>query len=492
MSKSFLVRVLFFCCSLCFALSPARSNALPQKSGDVRFEPDSVETGRGQKIDVELGWLSVPENRTNPSSRLIELAFVRLRSTVPNPGPPTIYLAGGPGTSGIDAIKGPALPLLMALQQSGDVILLDQRGTGISKPSLVCNRTWDFPLDQPGRPKEMLRLSRIRMNECLQDLRNKGIDLKGYNTNENADDVAALAKAIGAAKVNLWGLSYGTHLALTIIRRHEAIVNRAILNGVQGPDESMLKLPSTIQRQLTKFNNLSQTDARLSTVQPDILLLTGKLLSQLAKQPVTSEATDPRTKQKSKVTVGKWDFQFFTASPITQTWGLKAMPSFYSSLAKGDFTPLAQAAYGFRRGQVGSMMPWMTICASGASAERQRRVKREAKESLLGDAINFPFPEICSFLGKPQLPQEFRAPVRSDVPVLFVSGTLDGRTPVEQAEEAQKGFSHGEHLVVAGASHGFDLFYFFPQQKEIMLDFLQGKSLSTTRISILPFQFNPQ
>ena len=490
MPKSFVVKVVLFCSAISFATGAATPYSVQQKPGDLRLEPYPLETPPGQKIDGELGWLTVPENRANPSSRLIEVAFTRFKSSAQNPGPPTIFLAGGPGSSGINAAKGPAFPLLMALREIGDVILLDQRGTGISKPSLVCSKAWDFPLDQPGAPKTMLRISQVTMSECVHQLKDSGIDLLGYNTNESADDVAALAKAIGAAKVNLWGVSYGTHLALAIIRRHEGIVNRAILNGIEGPDEGMLNLPSAIQEQLIKFDNLRKGDAKLNNL-PEILPLTRDLLNQLDKKPVTSEVTDPQTKQKIKVTVGKWDFQFYTAMPAKYTWGLKGLPSLYYALSKGDFTPLAQAALSFRQRPVGSIMPWMTICASGASEARYRRIEREAKQSLFGDAVNFPFPQICSSLGKPNLGRAFRAPVHSTVPVLFISGTLDGDTPVEQAEEVLRGFSHGEHLVVDGASHGFDLFYFIPRQKEIMLDFLKGNSISTTRISMLPFQFNP-
>jgi hypothetical protein len=140
---------------------------------------------------------------------LIEIAFVRFKSTAENPGPPTIYLAGGPGGSGIDTAKGPdAFPLLMALREIGDVILLDQRGIGISKPSLACSKAWNFPLDQQGAPKTMLRFAKIRISECVHQLKDSGIDLNGYNTNESADDVQAVTKAIGAAKVNLaWDLA---------------------------------------------------------------------------------------------------------------------------------------------------------------------------------------------------------------------------------------------------------------------------------------------
>src|SRR5712692_4437948 len=121
---------------------------------------------------------------------------------------------------------------------------------------------------------------------------------------------------MGAAKVNLWGVSYGTNLALAVIKRHEKLVNRAILNGVEGPDEVMLKLPSTIQQQLIKLDNLIKGDAKLNKLLPDFLHLTENLLNQLGKKPVTAQAPDPQTKQKINVTVGKWDFQFFTAGPL--------------------------------------------------------------------------------------------------------------------------------------------------------------------------------
>jgi pimeloyl-ACP methyl ester carboxylesterase len=50
----------------------------------------------------------------------------------------------------------------------------------------------------------------------------------------------------------------------------------------------------------------------------------------------------------------------------------------------------------------------------------------------------------------PELDASYRAPVRSPVPALLVSGTLDGRTPVANAEAALRGLPNGAHLVVAG------------------------------------------
>ena len=117
------------------------------KSGTLKIKPYTFENDKKEKVDAEFGTLLVPENRSNPESNLIELAFVRFKSTAKNPGSPIVYLAGGPGGSGIFAAKGSRFPLFMALREIGDVIAYDQRGTGFSKPNLGCYDRLALPLD---------------------------------------------------------------------------------------------------------------------------------------------------------------------------------------------------------------------------------------------------------------------------------------------------------------------------------------------------------
>src|SRR5262245_48205625 len=90
---------------------PARPDDAPKKAGDVRTEPYPLKDRSGRDVGAELWCLAVPENRQSPAPRLVELAFVRLRSNAERPGPPLVFLAGGPGSSGIEAARGPALPL---------------------------------------------------------------------------------------------------------------------------------------------------------------------------------------------------------------------------------------------------------------------------------------------------------------------------------------------------------------------------------------------
>src|SRR5215510_11785865 len=110
-------------------------NAQP-RPGTLNLKPYTFENDKKEKVDAEFGTLLVPENRSNPESNLIELAFVRFKSTAKNPGPPIVYLAGGPGGSGIFTAKGSRFPLFMAFREIADVIAFDQRGTGFSKPNL--------------------------------------------------------------------------------------------------------------------------------------------------------------------------------------------------------------------------------------------------------------------------------------------------------------------------------------------------------------------
>src|SRR6185436_14787888 len=97
--------------------------------GTLTFDPYALRTGSGA-VEAELGRLTVPESRGSATDRTVYLAFVRLRSTAAKPGPPIVFLAGGPGGSGIEAARGPLAPLFQALRAVADVIALDQRGTG--------------------------------------------------------------------------------------------------------------------------------------------------------------------------------------------------------------------------------------------------------------------------------------------------------------------------------------------------------------------------
>jgi len=474
-------------CVLLILIAVISVNAQP-KSGTLKIKPYTFENDKKEKVDAEFGTLLVPENRSNPESNLIELAFVRFKSTSKNPGPPIVYLAGGPGGSGIYTAKGSRFPLFMALREIGDVIAFDQRGTGFSKPNLGCYERLALPLDVPPTREAAIKELRENSEGCMSYWRDiQRVDLTGYNTNENADDLEDLRKALGVNQISLWSISYGTHLAFATMRRHPTSIHRAILAGTEGPDHTY-KLPSNIQKHLEDLAAVIKADPEVGKEIPDFLGLMKSVFDRLDAQPETVEITDPRTKLKVKVIINKFVLQYIVANNIGTTVTAR-FPALFYRASKGDFTNPAQIWLNESRSEIGSAMSYMMDCASGQTAARREQIAREAKGTLLEDIFNFPFPDVCTVWNAPDLGDSFRAPVRSDIPVLFISGTLDARTPISNAEEYRKGFSNSTHIIIENAVHSDPLFLSSPKIKEGMMEFLRGQPVTNTKITAPPMKF---
>jgi pimeloyl-ACP methyl ester carboxylesterase len=461
------------------------------QAGKLILFPYIVKTdGERHRIGAELGRLLVPERRSNPDSRLIELAFVRLKSTSQEPGPPLLFLAGGPGISGIDELRSETLyPWFAALRQVGDVIALDQRGTGLSNPRLDCPESWDLPLDRPDSREEILRVGREKAHICVNFWRQQGVDLTGYTTEESVDDIEDLRKALGYDTLNLYGASYGSHLALATIRRHGTHISRAVLATVEGLDHT-IKLPSSIQRHLEQLNTLLKADPYWQTRTPDLLQLMQSIFERLEREPIAVSVTDRRTKEHVAICAGKFDLQWLTASGLGPQSFIAKLPSRYYAMSQGDFSWLATRVFSRRREWIGNAMSYVMDSASGVSPERYARIQHEAPHTLLSDLINFPFPDIAPAWESRDLGPAFRAPFTSQVPTLFLSGTLDARTPISNAEEIRTGFPHSHHIIIENATHSTAEIMQAPGVTSAMIDFLRGEPVTLTQ-STIPFAFLP-
>lgn len=476
--------------SLIVSLALTASVVAQQRAGVLKIKPYTFENSAKEKTEAEFGTLLVPEKRSDPQSNLIELGFVRFKSTAKNPGPPIVYLAGGPGGTGTGAASGSRFPLFMALREIGDVIAFDQRGTGHSKPNLSCADRLSVPLDVEPSKAAAVKAVQESSGRCAWFWRElQRVDLSGYNTNESADDLEDLRKALGVKKISLWAISYGTHLALTTIRRHPQSIHRAMLAGTEGPDHTY-KLPSNVQKHLEDVAAAVKADPELSKEIPDLLALMKSVFDRLEREPVKVEITDPRTKQKVVVTVNKFVMQYIAANNIG-TNVLASYPALFYRASQGDFTNPAQVWLNISRDGIGNAMSFMMDCASGMTGSRREQIQREAKGTLLEDISNFPFPEACEAWKAPDLGDEFRAPVRSNVPMLFISGTLDGRTPVSNGEEYRVGFPNSTHMIIENAVHSDPLFLSSPKIKDGMLEFLKGQPVTATKIVAPPFKFAP-
>lgn len=464
---------------------PQQAPSGEEQRPGATIEPYLFETRDGETVDAELGTFFVPERRGGTRGRHLALRYVRFPSTAARPGPPIVYLAGGPGGSGIGTARGDRFELFMELRQVADVIAFDQRATGASEPDLSCPGDYRYPLDIPGERSEWLSRARVAARRCLGSLREAGFDLLGYTTRESADDLEDLRRTLGAEKISLWGSSYGTHLALTFIRRHPQRVHRAILAGVEGPDHTFL-LPAAQEEHLRFLDALARKHPVANDV-PELYRLVSDVLERLEDSPVTVEldGEDPVS-----VVLGRFDAQLRTAMAFhSRNWDV---PRIYHEMSHGDFGFLAGFMRDYRRYQGVGGLGLLMECASGASEERLRQIREQRDETLLGAARAFPYPDLCETVHEEvpglDLGPGFRAPIRSEVPTLFISGTLDGVTPVSNALEVAGGFPSGRHLLIQGAAHDDDLFLSSPLILRHMLAFLGGEPVEPGVIAV-PFDF---
>lgn len=416
------------------------------------LQPYALVRFDGEVLLGELGSFTVPARRDDPGSGSFLLSFLRLPSTAAEPGPPIFVLAGGPGSSAIESLRNPGdARWFEAFRAAGDLVLLEQRGTGLSRPRADCPQRLSLPLDAAGSRESFLGHARQTIESAVDYWQHRGPDLDAWTTVESADDVNDLRQLLGYEAMSLEGGSYGSHLAIAVLRRHGRHVHRAVLSFVEGPDHTF-KLPTSVDAHL----DLVARRAKEQGVIDDLRDLIGSVLERLDSRPMRLHVVPGAPPVgPSHVTFGRFDLQVATAAGLGDLNFIKALPACFQRMWDGDYTWAAQAILRRRSAWLGSAMAWATDCASGATAERLREIERQRATTLLGDLINYPLlPELISAWGVGDLGDEFRTCPPIHRPVLFLSGSLDGRTPPRNVEELLPFYSSAEHVVVEGLSHG--------------------------------------
>ena len=208
------------------------------------------------------------------------------------------------------------------------------------------------------------------------------------------------------------------------------------------------------------------------------------VLADLRRQPVTIE-TDVEG-QTVELAITAFDVQWLAASMLFGPRFSMELPGLFASMRDGDYSSVAPWIVFLKEPSGLGAMSSAMDAASGASIWRRARIATEARQTLLGDAINFPVAEVSAALRVRDLGPDFRQPVVSDVPTLFISGTLDGRTAVANAEEVRTGFSNHAHLVIEGAGHSDPLFLGSPVILERMRALFSGGRVESETIPMAP------
>src|SRR4051794_3514177 len=181
---------------------------------------------------VVCGTLTVPEDRGKLDGRSVKLAVATLhpKAAVTDPDP-VVFLMGGPGASGLENIGD----FLKRDFGGRDVIVFDQRGSGLSQPNLTCTELTDaaYPSLAAADVATFHSITASAVEACRDRFVAAGIDLASYNRAADVADMEDLRVAMGVGSWNVWGMSYGTHIALEAARTHADTMRSLTLESVE-------------------------------------------------------------------------------------------------------------------------------------------------------------------------------------------------------------------------------------------------------------------
>jgi len=455
-------------------------------------EPLLFETmDKKDSANAYQGSIMVPENRNNPNSRMIPLHYVRFPATGKNPGSPIIYLSGGPGGSGIQTAMYPQFrfPLFMAMREFADVIALDQRGTGASNITPKCESSQILPQTEMLTDQDVKDYYTKAAHECMDFWKGKDVDVFGYTTVQSALDLDDLRKHFKTDKVTLWGISYGSHLAFAALKELAGKIDKVVIASAEGLNQTV-KLPANTDAYFDRLQKAINQQPLAAKEYPDLKGLIKRIHNQLEKKPL-----DIKILQKDGSHLDflfqRMHMQLLASGMISDpTRGVKPLLALYKNLDQGDtimLSKILERGY-FNDNRISfKVMSFAMDVASGITEDRRILIDQQAKTALLGDALNFPMPQLNRSIKGLDLGDDFRADPTSDVPTLLLTGTLDGRTYIKAQKEATKGLSNLTHVMVKNAGH--NLFMLSPEVSETIEKFLKGEKIDKTEITVKLPQF---
>lgn len=410
-----------------------------------RPELSDCQLARG--VRAQCGAITVLEDREGAENgRSLSINFALLPATNSQPqADPVFLLAGGPGQAAISAYA-PILPALRRINQSRDIVLVDQRGTGRSNP-LACPNVTDLPLDSSLADLE------AALADCRQTLAAAN-DLTQYHTTIAMRDLDDVRAALGYEQINLIGTSYGSRAALEYMRLFPERVRSAVLNAVAGPELVLqLQAPRDGQRALDLFFTRCAADAACQTAFPDLETDFASLLAQ-TEAGVEVRFAHPVSGEMVETTLNRDEFTQSLFNLLYSAEIVSLLPLLIHQAAEsGDFGPLLAQLLTFTAGAgLHQGMFYAVVCSEDAPL-----IDLSEAEALRAGS---PFPlvaadlvAICEAWPQAVVPEELREPVTAVIPTLLLSGNADPITPPQYAESVAATLPNSLHLILPHYGH---------------------------------------
>lgn len=409
--------------------------------------------------NVRCGYLTVPENRTKPDGKQIKIFVARAPAVSPTPQPdPIVWLAGGPGGAGSFQV---ATMVKEGVNADRDVIFVDQRGTHHAEPRLSCPEYDRFVHDAIGVPftaESTTAADAAVVKACHDRLVAEGNDLAAYDTAENAADIADLRVALGIPEWNVYGVSYGSKLALTVLRDHPQGIRSVVLDSVSPPANNIVEnwwaAPASSFRAI--FAACAAQPA-CAAAYPNLEADFFATVRRLTDSPLVVQTTDPAT--GAPVTVNVDGFPFAYAVIMASERGdASRVPKMIADMARGDSAETVAAVLALQDpedivGLGGHALAFSVFCREHADLTTEDAALASARSVLPQ------FPDQVLKL-QPKQGRLFTecpvwdvgadaaatAPTVSDVPVLIIEGALDAATAPEWVDIVRPGLPRSQYV----------------------------------------------
>ena len=421
---------------------------------------------KGVENEVKCGTLEVIERReaANPSAlattapgRKIGINIVVLPATARVKEPDPIFLfAGGPGQAAA-SLAPQAMLLLGGLNGKRDIVLIDQRGTGKSN-GLICKMP-DISSPAIAGLNKAARDAKLKQMaiEC-RDVLAISADLTQYTTTFAMADYDEVRQALGYEKINLWGASYGTRSAMEYLRRYPEHVRSVVIDGVAPPS---MALPIDFARDAgAAYEKVLAACEQETSCHKNFPMLRKQIiaaLAGLAKAPRKTMLADPLTGFTSEVEVTRDLLLIAIFSALYVPEMAAELPAALNKAVAGDYAmlmALSSMMGDMADDQVAFGMRLSVMCAEDVPRLSPALVAAEANRTPFGRLFIDEFAKACDFWPKGKMAPDFDQPVKSDKPVLILSGGLDPVTPAVHGEEVKKSLTNAVHFIAPNAGHG--------------------------------------
>lgn len=416
--------------------------------------------------------VSVPLDHDDPGAGQITLAVAVVDKDDEVVGSPVVFLNGGPG-GGIVRYASAFIGMPF------DVVLVDLRGTGLSQPSLDCPGIDDAFVELAALPAG--EESDARYDELLAQCRDRhldaGVDFAAFDTAATAADVALLRTTLGYDEWNLWGSSYGTRVALAVLRDNPSGVRSVVLDATFPPDADFFgELPANAARSFEALVSACATDDECDDRFGDVEELITAVAADLRDEPVTVTAVRPVSGDRIEVLVDEATFWSILFDQLYDSRVIGRLPLLLERAADGDLSDLVQRFVDGRDPEVFEFSEALydaVMCADEVPfiAPDVLDAGLEGRPGGFAEAFDTGVVvDDCEQYGLRPSPAVEDEPVSSDVPALLFTGRFDPVTPPGWTYRAAETLSNSTVVEMPARGHGLAIAD--PCTAAIMFEFL--------------------